>query len=326
MAKYNCDKCNYKTTDKSNYTKHLTTVKHIQNVPRIIIENDNANNDNPNNIKLIEHKKYICDYCKKHFYTSSNLHRHTRSCKAYNQPIPNTTEPENNSKITDLENKVDSMKNMMVKLIECIETNKPINNTYKISIKNYIQQNYPDAPALEGLEDYAQIEYTENTFVGTLVYEYNNNTLQKYLGDFIIENYKKEDPSKQSIWSSDTSRLTYVIKELLADNASVWNHDYKGVKTINYVVKPLLKYIMESIDEFWVNTLDLYKKVNIDEINRITKLYQGAYAIKKEIENGILGKNIIKYIAPYFYMDKNILTPSEICDDVEMIKYFIDND
>ncbi len=323
MIKYNCDKCNYKTIDKSNYTKHLTTVKHIQNISHIINEN---NNINTNNTKLIEHKKYICDYCKKYFHTSSNLRRHTRSCKAYNPLSSNTIEPENNSKITDLENKVDSMKNMMVKLIECIETNKPINNTYKISIKNYVQQNYPDAPALEGLEDYAQIEYTEDTFVETLVYEYNNNTLQKYLGDFIIENYKKEDPSKQSIWSSDTSRLTYIIKELLADNDSVWNHDYKGVKTINYVIKPLLKYIMDAIDEFWVNSLDLYKRVNVDEINRMTKLYQGVYAIKKEIENDLLGKNIIKYIAAYFYMDKNILAQNEINGDVEIIKYFIDND
>lgn len=306
---YNCIKCKYSTVDKSHYNRHLSTKKHVKNNTNIDDINDND-----------EIKTYQCSTCDSIFTHRSSLSRHKRTnCKKV------IIEPENNSKISDLENKVDSMKTMMVKLIEYIEINKPVNNTYKISIKNYVQQNYPNAPALEGLEDYAQIEYTEDTFVGTLVYEYNNNTLQKYLGDFIIENYKKKDPSKQSIWNSDTSRLTYIIKELLADNSSVWNHDYKGIKTINYVVKPLLKYIVNSIDEFWVDSLDLYKKININEINKITKLYQGAYAIKKEIENGILGKNIIKYIAPHFYMDKTMVS-TEIIDDVEIIKYFIDTD
>ena len=44
----------------------------------------------------------------------------------------------------------------------------------------------------------------------TLVYNYENKNLHKYLGDFIIGHYKKDNPSEQSMWSSDVSRLTYL--------------------------------------------------------------------------------------------------------------------
>src|SRR5438876_510739 len=83
---------------------------------------------------------------------------------------------------------------------------------------------------LQQLNDFNDISQNKNDhdFLKLLSYQFNNNSLDKFFGDFIIKHYKKDDPAKQSIWNSDLSRLNYVVKELLANNNSSWNSDPKG--------------------------------------------------------------------------------------------------
>ena len=68
-----------------------------------------------------------------------------------------------NDKLKDLVNKYEEMNN---KLFDYVKNNKSIvNNTYHISVKNYVQQNYPNAPVLKGLNDYAKIKYDDQISV-----------------------------------------------------------------------------------------------------------------------------------------------------------------
>jgi hypothetical protein len=244
------------------------------------------------------------------FTRASNLTRHKKKCADIKLKI-HFEEYQNQLKFQELEMKIgyleknnkelSSQNNELKQLIK----SGSVGNTYNISIKNYIQQNYPDAPPLESFNDYDKLEYDNDDFIDTLVYNFNNNYLHKYLGDFIIKYYKKDDPTQQSMWSSDTSRLTYIIKELLSNKKSIWNHDYKGVKTKNYIINPLLKYIKNYINEYWIKNLDNFKTLNIDDINKFHSIYQNLYKIKKMIDNDILGMDIIRYITPHFYMNKN---------------------
>ena len=301
------------------------------------------------NRKLYLKKQYICKFCNNSFSKSSNLHRHQRTCKLKTVDIVKLKTGNNkskkteinklkteNDKLKDLVNKYEEMNN---KLFDYVKNNKSIvNNTYHISVKNYVQQNYPNAPVLKGLNDYAKIKYDDqisvendngntidklthydDNFIDTLTYNYNNNYLHKYLGDFIIKYYKKDNPSEQSMWSSDTSRLTYIIKELLSTNESIWNHDYKGIKTKNCIVNPLLEFIKENIDGYWINHLDNCKSINLNELNKFNNIYQTIYKIKKEIDSDKLSNDIVRYMAPHFYMNKKD-------SDIDIIDYFIDND
>jgi hypothetical protein len=198
---------------------------------------------------------------------------------------------------------------MIDNLLNHVKNNKSITNNgniYNVSVKNYVQQNYPDAPPLEELHDYSSIKYAleYDDFIDTIVYNYNHSCLHKYFGDFIIKYYKKDDPSKQSMWSSDTARLTYIIKELLSNKGSIWNHDYKGVKTKNYIITPLLEYIKEYIDEYWIKNIDMFKSSDLEQLNKFNKIYQTIYKIRKDIENEVLSNDIVRYIAPHFYMSK----------------------
>ena len=312
--KYICGYCDYETSNKSNYNKHLKSKYHKQ-----ISELQN---------------KYICIYCKKTFAHQSSLSRHeTQRCAKRNNTnnINNINNINNtellNSFITFMNDCRQTNNELKEQLIEYNRgnpqinnqsTNNTVNTTYnisKLSIKNYLRQKHPNAPALEGLSDYAAIKYIEtdeedgdnnsiDLFIDILVYNQNNACLNKYLGDFIIQNYKKEDPTQQAMWSSDISRLTYIIKELLATKKSIWNHDYKGIKTKTYIIDPLLKYIKDYIDDYWMSTLDKYTSHKVENVNKYHKIYITLHQIKKDIENDVLGNYIIKYIAPYFYMDR----------------------
>jgi hypothetical protein len=306
-----CSICNFSTYKNENYQKHLESKQHKN--------------------KITNNGKYVCPYCNYVTNNKSNLNRHINSSIHLN--VSDNITDDNSIMIQSLYNEKDLREKLIeyqkdiikyqyqLKLKEfeienqCLkQQNSDLKNfiksgkhgnTYNISIKNYVQQNYPNAPPLTCLSDYEKIKYENDDFIDTLVYNYNSSYLHKYLGDFIVKYYKKDNPSEQSMWSSDTARLTYIIKELLANNKSIWNHDYKGIKTKNYIINPLLKYIKDYIDEFWMQNLDNFKNLNLDELIKLQNVYQTIYKIKKDIDNDILGNDIVRYIAPHFYMNKN---------------------
>jgi hypothetical protein len=55
----------------------------------------------------------------------------------------------------------------------------------------------------------------------------------------------------------------------LNNNKSIWNHDYKGVNTKNYIIDPLLKYIKVQIDEYWINNIDNFKDADIKKLKEL---------------------------------------------------------
>jgi hypothetical protein len=269
---------------------------------------------------------YKCQFCDRIFTRSSSLSKHEKIC-ASKIIKSKVTETENILKMKELEmelkltkSQLTSAHNQIDELKKYIKsTPKQASNiTYNVSVKNYVQQNYPNAPALEGIQDYAKLTYDIEDFAQILVNKYNDNLLHKYLGDFIIQYYKKDDPSEQSLWNSDISRLTYIIKELVANNKSLWNHDPKGVKTKNFIINPLMKYIKEYIDEYWIENIDMHnlRSMNTEKIISMQSNLQTLQKIKKDINNDTIAINIIKYIAPHFYMNRS---------DIGINDHFIDN-
>ena len=65
----------------------------------------------------------------------------------------------------------------------------------------------------------------------------------------LINCYKKEDPYEQSIWSTDTTRYTFIIKDIVEQNEK-WIRDSKGGKITKYIVEPVLKKISELCGKY----------------------------------------------------------------------------
>lgn len=343
--KYICIECKFESDKLFCFNQHKNTKKHKEKVKertnetqreRISYNNSNrhtcnfCNNTFATSSSLARHKNSCSD--------KDNL------IKYYEKELTKLTEQNNNHKYENdkLSNEIIHLKQLFEEKDNQIDTLKEeikylktiINNTGSIikssvSAISYVTQHYTDAPALEAIDDYSKLTYdidsesnqTDNAepkektddeirkdkdrFINTIVVKHEKNILDRYLGDIIIKCYKKKNPKDQSLWSSDTSRLTYVIRELFANKKIDWTVDKKGVKTRNYIVKPLLEHVEKLMKEY-ITEYSVFDKDELDmreyepKLRRMNKLGE----IMAAIDNGTLPENIVSYVAPEFFLKK----------------------
>jgi len=275
--------------------------------------------------------KFVCDFCNTQFTKPCNLSRHRNNCSLKKQSNDNFNIQisELNNKIAELNIKLNNQNNestiklndyvkMLDQKDETISVLKSevahlksiVNNTGSIiktsvSTMAYVINNYRDAAALESLKDYSAIQYeNDNTeFIENLIYEHNNNKLHIYISDFIIKTYKKDDPSKQSLWNSDTSRLTYLVREIITNNKVDWKIDKKGIKTTKFIIDPILEYIDEQVRSY-VEAYEVDHRISAKEAEKQMMKLKSGMEIIKSIETKLLNEEILKYITPHFYLNK----------------------
>ena len=77
--KYTCSICDYNTSVKYNFTKHLSTGKHLKN----------AFGDDSVIVGDIKSSKYICSNCDKEYNSNNGLWCHKKKCKVVNTVLSN---------------------------------------------------------------------------------------------------------------------------------------------------------------------------------------------------------------------------------------------
>ena len=331
---YDCIDCNYKTNRPSNLKYHETTEKHQQNIAIKLAKQLSIQQVN----KQINQN--MCEYCKNSFGSSKALTLHYKICKDIKnlqincenkiKEIQNQYE----NKIKDFESKIESnnekmeLKNETIKILE--KHNEYLKSTLSasgvilnksVSTLQYIMNTYKTSPPFKIMDNIPSIEnnggdydndapddtdpITKNTkFVEILIYKYKNDSLIKYLGDFIIKNYKKGDPKQQSIWNSDTARMSYIIRHQIDENNAEWRSDKKGVLATKIAIDPLLKYVEESIVKYYASP-NMQMNPNDASYESLYERIEGVTKMKQYIEEKIVSANILKYIAPYFYLTKD---------------------
>jgi len=336
MSTFKCNTCNYASHDKSNFSKHNNSKKHKEKVQEQQVEsrlhlgciqdktvNNNSNNNSNNN--------YLCIFCDKQYSTAGNLAKHKRTCN--DKGILENEYKDKNKQLeieyTMLSNKLQHLQELHDKALQyhkeihdkdsnTIMMLKSENDHHKTLVNNagsiiktsvstmaYVIKNYKDTPVLESIKDYSAIKYEQDNteFIENLIYEHNHNKLYVYIGDFIIKTYKKDDPSKQSIWNSDTSRLTYLIREIIAHNKVDWKIDKKGIKTTKFIIEPILEYIDEQVRNY-VQNFEIDHKCSAKEAERQMMKLKSGMDILQNIEDNVLSEEILKYITPHFYLTK----------------------
>lgn len=130
-----------------------------------------------------------------------------------------------------------------------------------------------------------------------LIYKYKNNQLDSFLGDMIVKIYKGESIEEQQIWSTDPSRFTCVISELVDDTKAQWITDTGGVKIINEVIKPMFKIISEMMTKY-INEIGKvnHYKVPDCKMNIMTEYTQYAAQLKNDIQHNKFTNSIMRII------------------------------
>jgi len=209
---YTCDCCDYKTNYKRNYDRHLQSKKHI-----CIYSATQMNQ----NIDIINNTNHICTYCKKSFQHAKNLGKHLKSCinkKQYDQD----NEYEKTLKLLTDELKFCKQENIHYKqeiehYKEDVKHYERDNEYYKILLNNaggmlkksisslsYIVNNFKNAPVIKSItiNDIDNKDFKDNKkVIRQLIHNYKHKVLHEYLGNHIIDVYKKQDPNELTLIS-----------------------------------------------------------------------------------------------------------------------------
>lgn len=315
----NCDVCNYKTPIAQNYEKHIKTIKHLNNFERC--------------------KSNICEYCDVKFIDNNLLVKHKEKClvdkfnllkeekrqcelklKEYEIKIEINEEKieEQQTIIKESKKKIEAQEFSIKKLN--IESNKYLKNIVdksgniiesSVSIANsscnvmkHLMQYHNDAPLLKQISNNPMYVIMNDKCVNDLTYYYTHKQLDQYFGKFIIDDYKKDDTSKQSLWNTDGTRFNYIIRTLINDNPD-WIIDKNAIQVCQYLIDPLLKLIKDDL----TNYISVFHKKNLkieDKdicIMNIKKIHI-LNDIITIINDSSLKISILKYITPFFHFEK----------------------
>ena len=298
ITKFYCEICDYSTSHKNDFNKHLLTIKHI-NAKWITKNPKNSQQDNDNK-NYCNNEFFECTCGKKYKY-KQGLYKHKKTCILLID-ISNSNESNNASISNDIvENKSIISNDMIIKLINenneikntLIQENKELRNQIntlipkigtnikqKFNINVFLNEKCKDALNMNEFVKSIQISLEQLDYT-------KNNGLESGISNVLIENINKLSIFERPLHCTDAKRETLYIK----DNNS-WEKDtskdkiktiIKNLSTENY--KTLNNWIEKNPDyqedadkqEYFVKTLSMLGKNNSTDDKIIKNLCNEFY-------------------------------------------------
>jgi hypothetical protein len=284
---YHCEKCNFICSKKSNWTKHILTLKHKNRTILNDFEQKNAKKC---------HTKYTCE-CGKEYSARNSLWYHRKKCSMnVDEYIEN-----NNTGIGEI-NKENLIKmllknqDVMEKMVEImpnignqVHTNShnTMNNHFNINM--FLNEHCKNAMNLTEFIDTLPI--TAETYDNTL-----ENGLTKTITNIITNGLSQLDILDRPIHCTDPARKTLYVKD---DN--VWEKDnellimLKGIRDLSLKQRTMIKK-WQDVNEGW--------SIDDNLQSRLTKLI-GISMTNVEDDEKETGK-IIRAIGKNTYLTSDI--------------------
>jgi hypothetical protein len=323
-----CNACNYETYDISHFSRHKKSQKHLAKTRSGSSKETQSRPMKDPNTKSqkydeIENEDNSCMYCDKIFKHKTHLYRHQK----YRCKIKDEQEKEASG--------IEEMKLQIKQLIEANLNNSKtvLNNSQTVqksmSTINYVMQNFKDAPPiglLKGKKLDGFIEYNGNTdrsIQEIIIHYFEKRKLHQLLGDLIVKEYKKENPENQSVWSSDVSRLTFILMQATKNKNNKWIVDKNGVDLTKLVIQPLVEKVIELLRDFVKECNENIQ--NIDTLNpeieyetrEMLRNMEKANSVIMNIKLKKISMEILKYIAPHFNLKLDQLDDTDSESDDE---------
>ena len=270
--KFVCNICDFKSSNKKDYNKHILTKKHSKLI---------------NNIddKTIISKPFCCNICSKLYNSRTGLWKHKKICKEQ-QIILNTQEEETDITATDAKLVFELLKQnnefkelimnqtnqMMTQIMELAKNNSTTNNIVNGNVNNntqntqfniqmYLNETCKNAmtidefldylqPTLEELEDTARLGYVEGI---TRIIMRGLKDLEEELRPFHCSDLKRESlfvKNPDGEWEKETDEKPLMLKFVKAvarknfNNVNEWRklhpncryHDSKSNDMFNQIM------------------------------------------------------------------------------------------
>jgi hypothetical protein len=159
------------------------------------------------------------------------------------------------------------------------------------------------------------------------------NKLVDHVAKCIIHTYKNSEYDKQSFWSTDTSRGSYMVR-IEGSDKDYWQKDKDGEYLKNNLMVPLINYIRTSVELLRLYNIQKYicnydkfdynkpippeitaaysnfvngfnEELTGEEIRHFSKLFMELDELKLFTSDDKFRKNVLIKIASKFYLDKH---------------------
>ena len=217
INEYCCSICDYTTSKKFNYSKHMSTSKHTKSV----IGNQKVANVDKNVANVAN---YSCNTCGSKFVTNSGLWKHNQKCKIIVQQIEtnaNTNADDLDVSLTDKEvikmliKENQEFKSLIMELIKKDLGSNITNNNTKTNCNNinnsfnlnlFLNEKCKDAINIDEFVDNVKMNLSDLENFGHLGYI-------EGVSRILIKNLKDLDTYSRPIHCSDLKREVLYIKE-----------------------------------------------------------------------------------------------------------------
>jgi len=292
-----CESCNYNTSNKKDYSKHILTSKH-QNAIKGYME---ATSQNP------------C-ICGKKFRHSSSLYRHKKICVL---PHDNPNHTNSDKVVDEPDHTIVSDQSLMSFLIKqnqefkdmIVEQNKTIvdaikqcsssisnstvnshNKTFNLQV--FLNEECKDAMNITDFVNSINLQLSDLESVGQLGYV-------EGISNIIIKNLKALDVTKRPVHCTDPKRETIYIKD-----GDVWEKDEDDNKKLRKMIRSVAFRNCKNtrlFKEKYPECMDGESKYS-DIYNKIIIEVMGGGPKSNDIENQ---NKIIRKIAKQMTIDKS---------------------
>ena len=254
-----CENCDYKCFRKSDYNKHLLTLKH-------------KNNDKSLPKTL---KKYNCS-CGKVYSFRQGLYLHKQKCKENNE---NTNITELNDKnliqillndnkelrnlLIDKCNEKDELKIMMMEVIKNGTHNNNNNNTNShnktFNLQFFLNETCKDAMNIMDFVDSIKIQLSDLENVGKFGFV-------EGISSIIVKNLNSLDETKRPVHCTDTKREVRYVKD-----EDKWEKENDEKNKIRKVIKHVAHKNTKLLSEFRMKNPDCLKSTSkmSDQYNKL---------------------------------------------------------
>ena len=261
--KYNCNFCDYNTSNKYDYKKHISTRKHKMKQLKWDAEH-----------KAINRKKktipvFVCDYCNKQLKSRTTLWRHKKNCikiineeKEEKEEIVQNIETKKRTemdflklKLLDLENKLkekESINQSSDKMLEVLHESQNLlkkameqnsnlipkvgnNNNNKISINVILNEQCKNAPNLEDFVKKLKVSIEDLQYT-------KNHGYVKGLSNIMVKHLKNLPPNDRPIHCNQNN-LQFYVKD-----SNTWEKDEENTKVTKSINKIQKKQVLKIKD------------------------------------------------------------------------------
>ena len=283
---FSCNVCDFSTSNKKDYNRHIQTKKHIFNVSQCF------------SMDLTQKTPHECN-CGKTYKDNSGLWRHKQKCKTkeYSQ---SETEEIKKDEITDKELMLalikdsSELKNMIMEVFKNGTTNHSHNTTTNshnkaFNLNFFLNETCKDAMNIMDFVDSIKLQLSDLEKVGEIGYV-------EGISNIIVQNLKELDVNKRPVHCTDKKRETMYIKD-----EDKWEKDEEKKKLHKVVRKvacknqnliPKFKEIRPYYNKYSSKFSDQYNKIVVESMGG-----NGDNDYEKE-------EKIIKNISKQVFIDK----------------------